>query len=120
MKKTARFRISPSTSANSSADLPISRPQAATARPPTNAAMNPLPPRCSAPTQAMSARAMNAIHLNVPVIHSRLSAAFTSHAPTKPTASPTTRPIPIRTRALIASDCSGTPVDSAAASARKK
>ena len=45
MKKTARFRICPSVSANSSAASPMSRPDAATASPPTKAAMNPLPPR---------------------------------------------------------------------------
>src|SRR5215211_3869851 len=94
MKNTLRLRSCPSTSVNRITRSPTCSTVGPTTRPPTKAAMKPLPPIWSASAQAMIASARRARRWNEAVIHPLCEAHLTSQPPTSPTPTPTRIPKP--------------------------
>src|SRR5215211_8388698 len=98
-KNTLRLSSCPSASVNRIRCSPTRSTVGPTAKPPTKAAMKPLPPIWSASTQAMSASASRARRWNESAIHLLFEARLTSQPPTSPTPTPTRAPKPICSRA---------------------
>ena len=86
MKNTLRLSNCPSASLNRISCSPTRSTVGPTSRPPTKAAMKPLPPIWSASAQAMSASASRARRWKVSVIHPLLRGPPHQPAPNQPNA----------------------------------